>query len=229
MRTAVLLSLVFVAGCSKCGGDKNVVDASVDAGPPKLVERRSVDVRTALIQAYPEYRGTALLDTTARVVREIPGLTDANRDAAIKKLNYESVDGGWKLAQFQLTQPKPNTLEVEVSLNVEQVGQLYTVPVGLSSQQMAMYLPRELPVGKERFEMELNYSSSAEVCVQLIAQAIALLRSTQQWTMVRGPDLDAGVPPDSFVSEVKNDNGTSIVWERNHGRVHVVYTLTVVD
>lgn len=220
MRTVVVAALVLVAGCSKCGSEKPVVDAG--PVPSQRVERRSVEVRMALIQAYPEYRGTALIDTVARVTREIPGLTDASRDEALAKLHYEKGDGGWDLLQFHLEQRSPTTLEVSVPLNADQVGQLYVVPVGLSSQQLAMYLPRELPVGAEHFELELNYSSSPEKCEQLIHQAMSLLLATQQWKAVRAPDWDAGVP-ESFTAEVKNENGAVITWERVRGRVHVVY------
>ncbi|MGV3623581.1 MAG: hypothetical protein ACO1OB_22370 [Archangium sp.] len=220
-------ALVTFAGCSKCGGEKAVV---ADAGAPVAprVERRSVEVRMALIQSYPEYRGTALIDTVARVTREIPGLTDASRDEALKKLNYAKSDGGWDLLQFHLEQRGPTTLEVSVPLNADQVGQLYVVPVGLSSQQLAMYLPRELPVGSERFELELNYSSSPEKCAQLIHQAMSLLLATQQWTVVRGPDWDAGAVPDTFTAELKNDNGVNIIWERVRGRVRVLYVMKTV-
>lgn len=225
----LVAALAFLAGCSKCGGEKTA-DASVDAGaiPSHRVQRRAAEVRMALIQAYPEYRGTALLDTVARVTREIPGLTDASRDEAIAKLNYAKSDSGWDLVQFHLEQLGPTTLEVSVPLNADQVGQLYLVPVGLSSQQLAMYLPRELPVGSERFELELNYSSSPERSEQLVHQAMSLLMATQQWKVVRAPDWDAGVP-DTFTAEIKDDNGVTIIWERVRGRVHVLYAMKTVD
>lgn len=232
MRAVALAALAFVAGCSKCGGEKTADAAVVDAGavPSQQVARRTAEVRMALIQAYPEYRGTALIDTVARVTREIPGLTEKSRDEALAKLRYEKSDAGsgWDLVQFHLEQRGPTTLEVSVPLNADQVGQLYVVPVGLSSQQLAMYLPRELPVGAERFELELNYSSSPEKCAQLVNQAMSLLLATQQWKVVRAPDWDAGVP-ETFTAEVKDDNGVTIVWERVRGRVHVLYTMKTVD
>ena len=52
-----------LSGCAKCGGAA-VVDAGVDAGT-----RRSTDLRNALIQGYPEYRDTALLDSAVKITR----------------------------------------------------------------------------------------------------------------------------------------------------------------
>ncbi len=223
MRAVVVASLL-LAGCSKCGESPKVVDA----GQPV---RRSIDVRTALVYAYPEYRGTALIDTTARVTREIPGLTEASRDEALKKLKYEAAsDGGagWNLSQFHVEQVGPQALQVSVSLDADHVGHLYIAHTGLSSQEMAMYLPRDLPTGTERFELELHYSSSPEKCAALVQQAVSLLQATQQWTVLRAPEWDGGVP-DEFVAEMKNDNGARVTWERARGQVHVVYSLVTYE
>lgn len=237
MKHVVVVALAFLAGCSKCGGDKAPVDAgaaccgaaaSADRG---ALKRRSVDVRTALIYTYPEYRGTALLETTARMTRVIPGLTDASRDDALKKLRFEPAkDGGagWQLSQFTVVQTAPETLQISVSMDADHVGHLYIAHTGLSSQEMAMYLPRQLPVGSERFELDLRYSSSPEKCVQLINQAMTLLLGTQQWKVVRAPDFDGGVP-DEFVAELTNGDGATVRWERVRGQVHVVYALQTVE
>lgn len=228
MRAVAIAAVVLAAGCSKCGAP-NAPDAAVDAGRAITREKRTIDVRTALIYAYPEYRGTALLDTTVRVRREIPGLTDASRDAALAKLNFVASDAGsgWDLSQFHVEAIGPETLEITITLDADHVGHLYIAPTGLSSQQMALYLPRELPTRSEVFELDLHYSSSAERCVQLIEQAKTLLLGTQQWKVVRAPDFDAGVP-DEFTVELKNDDGATVKWERVRGQVHALYSLRTV-
>lgn len=226
----LLLGLI-ISGCAKCGS--GAVDAGVDAGQV----RRSTDLRNALIQSYPEYRDTALLDSRVRVTRVIPGLTPAALEAALGKLRWSVSDAGtgWDLNKFHLEQTAPETLVVSLALSVDDVGHLYLSPAGLSSMEMAMYLPRQLPIGKETFELDLHYSSSAERCVIRVRQAVTLLISNGQWRLTKSPlewspDAagDASLP-EAFSVEVTGTDGARIRFDRERGQVRVNYSLVTVE
>lgn len=227
-----LLLGLLLAGCSKCGGSS--VDAGVDAGARV---RRSTDLRIALIQAYPEYRDTALLDSKATVTRTIPGLTPKSRDEALSKLRWSVSDAGsgWDLNKFHLEQTGPETLTMTLPLSVDDVGHLFLAPAGLSSMEMAMYLPRQLPIGKETFELDLHYSSSAERCVMRVRQAVSLLLANGQWRVTMAPpewspDAEGdSLLPEEFSVEVTGVDGARIRYERARGQVRVNYSLVTVE
>lgn len=228
-----LLWAVVLSGCAKCGG--GAVDAGVDAGVRQV--RRSTDLRNVVIQTYPEYRDTAFLDATVRVTRVIFGLTAAARDEGLKKLNWLVSDGGsgWDLNKFHLDQPAHDTLQMALPLNVDDLGRLYLAPASLSSMEMAMYLPRNLPIGKETFEVDLHYSSSAERCTIRVRQAVSLLIANGQWRVTRSPPEwspdaagDDGLP-EEFAVEVTGTDGARITFKRTRGQVRVNYSLVTVE
>lgn len=217
MRFAVALLLLLTA-CAKCGGAK-----TPDAGRLPST-KHSAEVRTALIYIYPEWRGTAVLDTTARLRRTIPGLTNDARDEALAKLHWQRGGPGWQLSSFVMTQPGPETLEVSLAYNADELGHQYMSTGGLSSQEFGNYLPRELPAGDEFFVVELHYATSPELAARLVKQASTLLLTTSQWKLTRGVEWDAGVPAE-FTVEMESDEGAHVRWERVNGRVHAFYEL----
>ncbi len=219
-----------LAGCAKCGAAV-VVDAGVDAG---AAVRRSIDLRTALVQAYPEYRGTALVTASASTTRTYLGLTPAQRDEAFSKLGFALGDGGegWRRAPFTVTQPAPDTLSISLPLSAEDVGNLYLAPAGLSSEELALYLPRGLPAAREDFEVALHYASSPERCLAIVRQAVRLLTAAGVWKVTSAPpgwseQPDDGGPvdlPEAFEVTVETP-GTRIAWRRERGQVWVDYRL----
>jgi hypothetical protein len=233
VRWLLLASLL--SGCAKCGsGAADAGVAVVDAGARV---RRSTDLRNALIQGYPEYRDTALLDSEVTVTRVIPGLTVASRDEALAKLRWSVSDAGsgWDLNKFHLEQTGPETLQMKLRLSVEDVGHLYLAPAGLSSMEMAMYLPRQLPIGRETFELDVHYSSSAERCVIRVRQAVTLLVANGQWRVTKTPpewSPDAAGDeqlPEEFSVEVTGTDGARIRFDRARGQVRMNYALVTVE
>lgn len=230
MRSPVLILALVLSGCAKCGSA-----GPVDAGSTRV--RRSTDLRNVLIQGYPEYRDTAFLDSQVRVTRIIPGLTPTTRNEALAKLRWAVSDAGtgWDLNTFHLEQTAPDTLVISLPLSVDDVGRLYMSPAGLSSMEMAVYLPRELPIGKETFEVDLHYSSSAERCRSRVRQAVSLLLANQQWQVTKSPpewspDAASDVElPETFSVEVTGTDGAHITFERVRGQVRVHYALVTVE
>ena len=227
-----LLLGLMLSSCAKCGA--STADAGIDSGARV---RRSTDLRIALIQAYPEYRDTALLDSSTKVTRIIPGLTPKARDEALSKLNWVVSDAGsgWDLNKFHLDQTAHDTLTVTLQLTVDDIGHLYMAPAGLSSMEMAMYLPRQLPIGKETFELDVHYSSSADRCVMRVRQAVTLLITNGQWRVTKAPPewgADANddvLLPENFSVEVTGVDGAKITFNRARGQVRVNYKLVTVE
>lgn len=232
---ALVVAVVGV-GCARCGPRAKEV-AALDAGALARVERKSIELRTAVIQMFPEFRDVAVLSTQARVARVIPGLTDAQRDGALLKLGWrrpEDGGAGWQLNRFHLEQPGPEELELTLQLDIEALGLLYVAPSSLSSMEMAHYLPRDLPVGEETFVFELHYVTSPDRAVLRIRQASDLLLANGQWKLTRSPpgwstpdagDVDGGpLPlPETFSVEVESVDGMRISWARERGQTHVTY------
>lgn len=216
------------AGCAKCGG------GAVDAGARV---RRSTDLRNVLIQTYPEYRDTAYLYSQVKVTRIVPGLTAALRDEALSKMRWSISDAGpgWDLNKFHLEQSGPETLVMTLQLSVDDVGKLFMAPTGLSSMEMAMYLPRNLPIGKETFEVDLHYASSPERCLIRVRQAVTLLLANGQWRVTKAPSewgADAAgddALPEEFSVEVVGADGARITFKRARGQVRVNYLLVTVE
>lgn len=233
MRLLLLSAVLGLAGCAKCGG--GAVDAGIDAAVAQV--RRSTDLRNAFIQGYPEYRDTALLDSKVRVTRVIPGLTAQQRDEGLAKLRWLVSDAGsgWDLNRFHLEQAAHDTLVMTLPLTVDDVGHIFLSPTSLSSMEMAMYLPRQLPIGKETFEVEVHYSSSAERCLIRVRQAVTLLLGNGQWRVTSAPPAwspDAAGDselPENFVVEVTGTDGAHIAFDRARGQVRVKYSLVTVE
>lgn len=224
---------VLLSGCAKCG--RGAVDAGVvDAGARV---RRSTDLRNVLIQTFPEYRDVAYLDGLVKVTRVVPGLTQVSRDEALSKLRWAVSDAGsgWDLNKFRLEQTGPETLVMSLPLSVDDVGHLYTTPTGLNSMEMAMYLPRNLPIGKETFEFDMHYSSSKERCLIRVRQAVTLLVANGQWRVTKSPpewSPDAAgddALPEEFSVEVTGTDGAHITFLRKRGQVWVNYALVTVE
>lgn len=242
MRGSFLAVAVWAAGCAKCGPPA-VVDAGVDAGSAVTAqgERRSIELRTAIVQMFPEYRDVAVLSTRAKVTRVIPGLSDAQRDASLARLGWRRrADGGpgWGLNRFHLEQVAPDALEISLPVDIEALGLLFLAPSSISSMDLANYLPRDLPVGSERFEFEVRYATAPERAITRVRQAVTLLQANGQWRLTRSPEgwapPDAGAPdggaalPDDFSVEVRSVDDATIRWERRRGQVEVTYDWLII-
>ncbi|MBL8912523.1 MAG: hypothetical protein JNM17_17655 [Archangium sp.] len=225
----LLAALVLLGGCSKCGS-ASAVDAGTDAGTIRKLgtPKHSIDLRTAIVWIYPEYRGTAVLETTATLTRTMPKLTDAERDEALNALHWEPAqDGGWWFSTFHLSQPDPHTLSVIVSYTVDQLGHLYINPTGLNSQELALYLPRGAEVSAERFTLDVRYTSSPDRSRELIRQAVTLLLGNGQWKALTALEewTDAMPPSPSESIRLAGPDGAVITFERTGGKVFTQYAL----
>lgn len=226
-KWVAVLTLMTLAACTRCA-PKHEADAGQAAVQKLGSPKHSIDFRTAIIWIYPEYRGTAVLETTATLTRTMPGLTDAQRDDALKALHWEPAqDGGWAFSTFHLTQLAPDTLAVTVAYTVDQLGHLYVAPTGLTSQELGLYLPRGVPIGAERFTFDVRYVSSPERSRELLRQAVTLLLANGQWKASVPPEewTDAMPPAPGERVVLNGPDGAVITFERTGGKVFAQYAL----
>lgn len=216
--------LVIFAALGACKGCQREAINAVDAGH---TVRPNVELKMALLFAFPEYRGVEILHSEARLRRDYPGLTTAQRDTSLHQLHYTATDSAsaWTLQQFRLEQLGPHTLQVSLVLQPESLERVYVAPAGLSSSEMGLYLPRGMPFSREVFELELHYRSTPARSAGLIRQAVSLLLANQQWRIQQAPAgwLDAGAEASDEQLEVLGVDGTVIRWTRHGGEVHVDY------
>lgn len=221
-RAWVLVALLSLAGCSRCGG----AAAARDAGPESQ-RRKNADARSALIFVYPEYRGTAVLDATVRLERVMPSLDDAAFAAEAQRLHWQpQPDGGLGLSGLQVARLAPDTVEISLPYPPEQLGQLYTSYNALTSGELAYYLPR-VPASRERFRFEVHYVTSPSRARDLVAQAVRLLRGSPLWSLDGGAptQADAGEAPHEETFVVQGPEGARVTLERSGGKVFARYEL----
>lgn len=236
-RAAAAAALLAVAACRRPGG-------AVDAGAPVALDagaltRRSTDLRTVVLQAFPEYRGTRLLSAQATVTRRVTGATPAAREAWLAQGGFSPEDGGpgWVREGFRVAQPAPDTFTVTLPFDERTLFQVFQAPTSLSSMELALWLPRALPVAREDFEVALHYEAPPERAAFLVKQAVELLLGNAQWTLgpvpggweARPADGGFGGVPGRFSVEVTSAQGARITFARDGGDVHVTYRLVTAE
>ena len=120
---------------------------------------------------------------------------------------------------------------MSISYDPDQLAHLYVAATGLTSMELALYLPRALPFTAERFTLDVRYTSSPERSRALVHQAVGLLLGNGQWRALGPlpPSPDAGPAPfpDEVTTAVAGPDGASVTFHRVGGRVHVTYALDV--
>ena len=232
---SVVLALA-CASCAKCSAP-SVVDASVpvpDAGPARV--KRSTDLRTAMLVAFPEYRGARLLDGHASLTRRYVSLP-ADALATSNQANgfAPTEDGGLFRAPFTLTRLGPDTLSLSLVVDMGVVDKVFNAPMALSSMEMGLYLPRGLPVADERYEFAVHYQAvPASRASFLTRQLVELLTRNSQWKAGPLPDgwgADPGdggfgaVPERFTVSVQEATSGAQVTVERDGADVRVRYVV----
>jgi hypothetical protein len=241
----LLAALLMTAGCSRCS--KTQV---VDAGAPAQVvtnepKRFSTDLRTVLITIYPEYRGTTVISGVARLTRTLVGQDDwANRARALYAKNRvtetpsdSGVEGTQDLFHLRIA-PSPGgaTAVIELPVDGDTIGKLYTNPVSLSSMQLGQYLPREgVTIDRDVFDFRLEYQTSTERRASFLTrQLVELMLGNGQWKAGPLPagwepnfeDGGYGAVPSSFeVTLTGVVDGATVTAAREGTRVTLVYRL----
>ncbi len=243
MRWLVVV-LLGAAGCSRCSKE-TVVDAGAPVVVVKEPKRFSTDLRTVLLTIYPEYRGTNLRVGVARLTRTLVGQDDwAKRAHELYAKNRVTetpadagVEGTLDLFRFRIAEtPGGATAVIELPVDGETIGKLYTNPASLSSMQLGQYLPREgVTIERDVFDFRLEYDASTEKrAAFLTRQLVELMLGNGQWTpgpLPAGwaPNLEdggyGGVPGSFEVTLTGLVDGATVTLTRAGTRINLDYRL----
>jgi hypothetical protein len=236
-------------GCSKKAA---LVDAGAPSAPvaPSGPTKRSTDLRSVLLLVYPEYRGTNLRSAAARLTRTMSGERDWNglshalfaKNKVVETPDDAGVAGTFDLFRLRVMPDAKGAVgTIEIPIDGETIGRLYTNPASLSSAQLGLWLPREgVTIARDVFDFDLEYDAVSENRAAFLSrQLIDLLLSNAQWTVDGAlpapwgespPDGGRGFVPEAFtVSLTGVVDGAKIVVTRAARRVTVRYTLVTFE
>lgn len=245
----LVVALALGAGCSK----KASTPPDAGGAPAPVVQRpikRSTDLRSVLLLIYPEYRGTNLRTANARLTRTLSGERDWDalthalfaKNKVVERPDDGGVAGTFDLFQLRVVKTASGALgTIEIPIDGETLGRLYTNPASLSSAQLGLWLPRDgVTITGDVFDFDLEYDAVSENRgAFLTRQLVDLLLTNAQWTVDGAlpagwgeapPDGGRGAVPDEFrVSLTGVVDGAKIVVSRAGRRVTVRYTLVTFE
>jgi hypothetical protein len=198
--------------------------------------KRSIDLRSALLIAFPEYRGAFITEGSAVLIRRYAALPEEALARALEANRFTAApDGGFSRPPFHLARPAPSTLALTLPVDMATVEKVLQSPMSISSMEMGLYLPRGLEVDDERYALTLHYRAQSPSRGAFLArQVLELLLANGQW--VPGPLPDGweprpddggyGAVPEAFeVRLTERGSGATLdVW-RDGAEVRVKYQL----
>ncbi|MEW6434338.1 MAG: hypothetical protein AB1730_22795 [Myxococcota bacterium] len=231
---AVALGL---SACARCASPA-VVDAGAPVpvkAPPKQRARHSVDLRTALLVSYPEYRGSVILEGRAALTRRYVSLPDEAWAKAVKGNGFTpEADGGLVRAPFHVER-EGDVVVLWMAVDGPVLEKVFSAPTALSSMDMGLYLPRGLEVADERFELSLRYGAVPHARAAFLSrQVVELLARSGQWKLGAVPEGWGADPGDGGYGEVperftvtleEQGRPATLTVTREASEVRVVYTL----
>ena len=197
-----------------------------DAG---FAPTRAMDLRTGLILIFPEWRGAQVIDAESRLSRTVTPLPlewVASSEKALQAHQFvPSLDGGVLSAArppfvfSSQVQGDALSQAVSIALSADDVTRIYQSPAPLSSEQMALWLPRFPNRSyRERFELSVHYRAQPSRAAFLIRQLVDL--STRGLWTVKSlpigwespkPDGGVGSTPERFELTLdEKDSGSSM-------------------
>jgi hypothetical protein len=232
---------VALSSCARCApSSTSTPDAGAanaarvpDAGRPHV--KHSVDLRTALLVAYPEYRGTTILDGRVALKRTYEALPEDAWAQSVKANGFVEVDGGFTRTPFLLERPAPNVAVLSMRVDGEVIGKVLEAPMPLSSMDMGLFLPRGLPVAFESYELFLHYGATPHQRAGFLTrQVVELLLRNGQWTLEATPEGWGPQPDDGGLGEVPEHftvtlkevgRPATLKVQRDAGEVRLTYSL----
>lgn len=246
-----LVAALALGGCSRCAA-KDVPDAgaAVAVAPPVGPKRFSTDLRTVLLTIYPEYRGTNVKEASAKLTRSLEGAADwpaRTRELFAKNRVTEvpadgGVEGTFDLFHLRVEPGATGaTATIELPVDGETLGKLYTNPNSLSTLQLGLFLPREnVTITRDVFDFHLEYVTTTERRAAFITrQLVELMQTNLQWKLVTAvpegwqpnpTDGGYGAVPEQFtVKLVGVVDGAEVTVTRELQRVTAHYRLVTFE
>jgi hypothetical protein len=230
-----LAALSLSGACARCApaAARDAGRAEAVAPPPRA--RHSVDLRSALLVAFPEYRGATILDGRAALTRRYSALPAEAWAKAVTGNGFTEFDGGLFRKPFLLERPEPEVAVLSLPVDGELVQKVFEAPTPMSSMDMGLYLPRGLPVEAEAFELALHYGAMPHRRAGFLArQVVELLLRNGQWATGATPEGWGANPDDGGYGEVPEhftvtlrelSRPATLTVKRDAGEVRVTYRL----
>lgn len=231
-------------------GCRKEVSSTLDAGAPL---NRSMDLRTALTLIFPEWRGAQVIDGHASVIRKlkpVPKEWKRDSEVALKANQFrvsESAKGQGGAKDSEALQGIREPFDVvigvagdvlqqvaNIPLSADDVSRIFQSPAPLSSEQLAMWLPR-FPNSQlsEEFSLSLHYRAVPRRADFLVRQLVDF-NTASLWKVMKLPDgwnektADGGhgnVPENFILEMVEKDSGASIEVKKEGDDVWLTYLL----
>jgi hypothetical protein len=227
---AWVLALLFAAGCSK--------PSAPDAGSIRI--HRSTDLRTAVIESYPEFRGARVNRALATMTRVLDRPVPLAEAAELIRKNEFLVDtDGGRLTATR----KPFTLQIDgatlklsMPLADAEITRMVSSPSTLTTEQLVLWFPKVAGarVIAEQFRLELDYEASVSRAGYIAWQVVDLntqgswrvTRWPEGYEQKRRPDGGGGGTPDEYeVSMVDSNTSARIDLHRHGAFVELAYEL----
>jgi hypothetical protein len=239
------LCVLMLAACSKAsrpdaGGSEPVrpPKPSYDAG--SVLVHRATDLRTAMMEAYPEFRGARIVEGSATLFRRL----DRNHPLdevipIIEKNGFTVTREEDRLTAYRA----PYTLEVlgpNVSVSLPLVdgdaAKLLGAPSSMSTEQLSLWFPKVAgsAIDSESFQVRLKYEGNATragyIAWQLVSLSTAgswkVEKYPEGYELARRPDGGGGGTPDEYsLTMVDSNTKAKLDVRRKGAQVDVRYTL----
>lgn len=188
-----LAAALALGGCARCGGAGDGARAGADAAVARV--KHSSDMQTTLLTAFPEPRGTNIIEGRVVLRRRYEALPEGVFEAWMRRQGFAEADGGFVRKPFVVSRVGPDEVTLTFPVDEAFVERAFTTTNSLSTMEMGLYFPRGLPVALETYDFTLHYRAKPERVAYLTRQLVELLLANSQWRL--GPTPEGwGSPPD---------------------------------
>lgn len=211
MKRWVWLLALVATGCPKSG-------STPDAGTRI---HRSTDLRTAMMQSFPEFRGARVVTARARLIRQLDRPVPIEAAIEVMKKNEftvhrEGPDSVTAVRPPYTLELRGSKLEIWLPLLDADVAKMLGAPTAMTTEQLALWFPKvpDAVVTDERFRLDVKYEAT-ESRAQYLAWQMVDLNTQSSWRVtkwpegyerVRRPDGGGGGTPDDYSIELFDEN-----------------------
>jgi hypothetical protein len=228
------IALSFSA-CSRC--QKNPVVAPTTTAK---LSKQSTDIQQPLMALAPEVRGAKIDSTRLTLTRTlVSDLSASEFQSEARKLNLIEIDGGFAREPFLLSQLNAKTLQLSMEISEDTLGKIMTSPLPITTEEMGLNFPRHLPVGRELFVFEIQYSTRVQSRAALLTEfASTHMASSNQWKITSAlpahwnEKVDAGTTllPDDFSVQLEHVQlRAKVHLHRRENKINGRYELVTIE
>lgn len=246
-----LAVLSLLAGCERCGQAPLKTESATvafDGGAPKKATYLTTDIRSAIVETVPEFRGVTNLVAVAvleEVLQRDPADGGDLAEALAGELPSRRLSPAHSDAGALIAQSKPYFAEAErvaghavvrvgMVIPGEQFADILQTPSPVSTQHLSTMLPvpANTPFLQDTFIFEAHYNAERDRADALLRQLVEAKLKTG-WTSESGPKEllmpDGGAMDERFTAVLRDPaRGGKLTLTRDGKAVTVVWELPLV-